>query len=1014
MVNILKNFKFCVEENPNKVAIFDDDTEITYQQLDKITSLFANRLSTYNITSNKVIPLLISPSKETIITIITLYKLGLAYTPISIQFPNSRIEGLIEDSEANILISDQDIVLKNNVNIINLNEELKIVYDNLKSKAICLNIDVELADSDLAYIIYTSGSTGKPKGVKITHGNLNNLLLNMQQYYPVKQGDKYILSTPYTFDVSVAEIFSCIVGGGSLYITNAESGNDLKNLFQKVVKHEITHMALSPAVLNMILSMSEDKTIEEVNQTLKYLMIAGEEFKPALANKVLKLMPNVYVDNLYGPTENTVYSTRYRLNNQNYIHHVPIGKALNGVETYILNDKLKKCEVDEIGELYLAGNNLSEGYYNNDIKTSESFIYITGKKLYKTGDLCKYDSEANIVFIKRNDKQIQINGIRVELEEIENILLNNSKIDGCKILYYENNLICFYTMSEAFYTNTIKDNAKSLLPSYMVPHYFIRIEKFPLNVNRKIDKQKLISIFNDKFKSINKEDLSNIEYKLREIFSEVCNRELDYISKNDHFFDKLGADSLKNISCIIRIEKEFNVQLDDGFIYRNPTIVSIAEKIEEKQTKSQSSISQQTHIPLEKANFIINQYFKNVSQEIKYNKLMTTEKTYYLQKVYFHDEFNSIVTFNIQYPKTYGTSDIITSINTLIKNNEMLRSVLTKDDNELFFKTYEDVVLPIYNLNLPMDYYSDDYNSAKEKIINILENEITQSVLNNLLYRVVIIENNDNQELILLMSHHISDYSNFHIIKKQLFNPFKPSQNYFDFIKTLDSNSEILTAENYFLNDDLNKIGKQQLEINKDKNKEFLILKYEVSKIESLENEEIISYINYLLTQMMCEVLDNEMISISSILNERQFSYNDFTNNIGDFHFSITTVGKINESYQDFKSRMTCIVNDYKKGFNIMNVIFKNYPNMNKTQKHLEELYDLNPSLKTNYLGKIREEEIEDLVKSLKLTKVQLNKFPVDKLYVTFFTTDKYVYITFLTNPQLNEDVIQRYEFIKD
>ncbi|MDK1672847.1 non-ribosomal peptide synthetase [Staphylococcus saprophyticus] len=1008
MIDILNEFKRGVNELPNKIAIYDSTSKITYKELDEITTQFAKKLLNYNIQENKVIPLILEPSKETIIAIIALYKLGLAYTPISVKFPLSRIELLVEDSKSNLLITSKDITIKNNIKIINILSELNDTKFNVDEKN--ENELIQLQPNDLAYIIYTSGSTGKPKGVEINHSNLSNLLANMQKYYPIEKGDNYILSTPYTFDVSVVEIFGWIIGKGSLYITNAESGDELKNLLNQVINNNITHMALSPAVLSMLLNVNDSKTLSKVDSTLKYLMIAGEEFKPDLANKVKKMLPNVKVDNLYGPTENTVYSTRYRLEEVTYKDYVPIGKTLDNVEGYILDENHNECEIGEVGKLFLAGDSTSKGYYNNVLKTNESFVQIKGKLLYSTGDLCKYDENNNIVFIGRVDSQIQINGIRVELEEIENTMITSiDEIQDCKVLYDNNFLKCFFITNKEIEEKDLKMKTKNILPSYMVPHYYLKVKEFPLNVNRKIDTKQLLKSFESELKYHDLEELSSDELKVRNIFSKVCNKNPNSIGKNDHFFNTLGADSLKNVTCIIYLEKEFDVNLDDGYIYRNPTIEKIVKNLKSNQFYNYDN--RNNEYSTSEANAYIKEQLKKSKAKGLYHNLKGIYNTYYLQKVYYYDNFESVITVDLTFPKDTSNYEITEKIIRIIQNNEMLRTVINKDNNSIVFEEYSNITPPLFDLDLPLDYKSEKYKEIKNSAIEMLGDNIIDNLVKNLLYRIILINNNDNKNIILVLSHHIADYSNVHIIKKQFYTSSKPEYTYFDFIDLINENSTMEKAKDIDLNVELNKIGKQALDLEQDNKKEFTVLKYKYSDLNSQDNSGIISSVNYIVSQLICEGLKKESISISTILNLREFSNLSFYDNIGDFHFSLTTIGKLGESHKEFQERIDMIKTNYFNGFSTMNAIFKNYPQMSDSQRYLEELYDLNPTLKTNYLGQIRDENINDIINHLKNTKIQLNKFPVSKLYVTFFNTKNYVYIVFLTTPLIDETLINKYGF---
>ncbi|WP_172967584.1 AMP-binding protein, partial [Weizmannia acidilactici] len=304
----IEKFYSSVEKYSSSIAIYDDETKYTYKELKIIVNKVANELKQNGIELNQCVPLIMKPSTNLIIVILALYQIGAYYLPIAHSFPKKRKLLFLKDSNSDCYISDEE-ELKTNKKYINV---MKLINKAKNNNHIATHSKIK--EGKYAYRIYTSGSTGAPKGVLVTQDNLRYILTNMNKYFPCNRGDKYILTTPYTFDVSITEIFGWIYGGGSLYVSSKVSSKALTELPKMVIDNNITHLALSPSILNMILSTCRYEYLEMMDKTLKYIMIAGEELIPELANKLNSIFKSAKTFNLYGPTEATVYATYYEMN----------------------------------------------------------------------------------------------------------------------------------------------------------------------------------------------------------------------------------------------------------------------------------------------------------------------------------------------------------------------------------------------------------------------------------------------------------------------------------------------------------------------------------------------------------------------------------------------------------------------------------------------------------------------------------------------------------------------------
>ena len=994
MGNVLAKFKERVSQIPEATAIIYEGQKMTYKQLDELSSKLANYLYKNNYSENAFIPIYMPPCPEMIVSILGVLKVGAAYLPISTEYPAHRINMLIEDSNSKIILKNTNDLLNVNVKQIHVRNIITSDYsDSFDEKK-----------GEFAYLMYTSGSTGKPKGVKVTHSNLEYILNNMQKYYPISRSDKYILSTPFTFDVSVVEIFGWIYGGGALVIPTQENSRNFRKLAHLIEVHKVTHMALSPAILNLMLDKLNEHDIDKLDRNLKYLMVAGEEFKASLAHKAIKYLKNVCIENLYGPTECTVYATRYRIDHDFNRSTVPIGKELDGVQIKILDSNGIEVPIGVQGEMYISGNGVAEGYLNLPTINNEKFLFIDGEKYYKTGDYAKRLKDGNIEFIGRKDYQVQINGIRVELGEIEDIILKEIKeINMVKVLYENNKLYCFYQAKKAIVSDDIKKILKNFLPSYMIPNFYKQIDEFPLTINRKIDTKALMSYHDDAdmIHNVIQNDVSDTQQKILSIFRETLH--VDSISLYDSFFD-LGGDSLDVISVIIELENYYNINLDESVLYNHQNVSELAGYIE-KRLEQENEVTKQFQKTAEDINIdhiksqISSSYYKN-------NKSIgTIEKVYpvyYHQKNYIKDNFNSAIDIKIDVKKDFQLERVIQACKDIILSNELLRSVISLESEQVVFKqvkldmdSYE---IPLFDLS---EYSYDSATLLVDEMTKTMAEVVLKSPLDELLYTVAIFELQQKYIVVFVLSHNIADLSNKHILIKQfmdLLNGHKLGNRleYKDFIDFMESKNKLAYISNCDYTKKLLKVNDNRVKVQS--SDDLLLLKFHFdNKLRT--TFDIIDKMNYISTQILSRVIGQKEFIYQTIVNIRKYKDLDFSNCIGDYHTSMVLLGKPEETFEEFKDRMEEVYSMYRDGFNPIYLFAKGFPNMSETHKDLYRLYGVNPIAKTNYLGTIKNEQLNVMFDSLEETRKNLSTLRDNLFFITSFSTKDYIYIAFLNKP---------------
>ncbi|WP_207750723.1 non-ribosomal peptide synthetase [Anaeromonas gelatinilytica] len=543
-------FEVQVEKTPDNIAVMFEDKRLNYRELNNRANSLARVLRNKGVKGDSIVGVMLERSLEMIIGIIGILKAGGAYLPIDTKYPRERIEYMLKDSKSDILLSKKSLAdnIEFKGEIIDLYKES--LFDEDSS-----NLEKINKSSDLAYVIYTSGTTGKPKGVMVEHHNVINLLTHMERNYPVEHNDVYLLKTNYVFDVSVTELFGWFIGCGSLAVMKENYQRDIHAIINSIDRFKVTHINAVPSML-IIFNEIIKNDLGRLD-SLKYLFAAGEELNTKVVYDFYNKFSKIKLQNLYGPTETTIYSSMYSVDKKMKCKNIPIGKAIQNTTLYVLNNN-EIVPIGVPGELYISGDGVTRGYLNRPELTSEKFVenpFEPGERMYKTGDLARWLPDGNIEFLGRMDNQVKIRGFRIELGEIENRLLEYESIKEVAVVTIENKekekYICAYVVSENETTKSdLKSYLKERLPEYMIPSYFEQLEKMPLNNNGKLDRSALPELnINDALEEY-EAPRNSVEETLAKIWSEVLG--IEKVGINDNFFE-LGGNSLKLVSLYNKI-----------------------------------------------------------------------------------------------------------------------------------------------------------------------------------------------------------------------------------------------------------------------------------------------------------------------------------------------------------------------------------------------------------------------------------------------------------------------------
>ncbi|WP_460263293.1 amino acid adenylation domain-containing protein [Clostridium sporogenes] len=714
-----------VEKTPDNVAVVFEDKKLTYRELNERANSLARVLRDKGVKADSIVGIMVERSLEMIVGIMGILKAGGAYLPIDPNYPKERIEYMLKDSNSKILLSKSDLV-----ETIEFDGEFIDLYnENLFNKE-SSNLEKINNSSNLAYIIYTSGTTGKPKGAMIEHRSLVNRLNWMQNKYPISEKDTILQKTTYTFDVSVWEILWWSLVGAKVCMLSPNGEKDPMKIIETIDKYKVTTMHFVPSMLNVFMYCVEENRNNMDLSTLRQVFSSGEALNFKQVERFHKEFGNdKKLINLYGPTEATIEVSYFDCINDGK-RVIPIGKPIDNIKLYILKNN-KPVPVGVSGELYIAGDGLARGYVNRIELTSEKFIdnpFEPETKMYKTGDLARWLPDGNIEFLGRIDNQVKIRGFRIELGEIENRLLQHENIKEAAVLVKENKdsekYICAYVVSEKNLEELdLKSHLKETLPEYMVPAYFVELEKMPLTANGKLNRRALPEPNLDAGLVEYEAPRNKVEEILAKIWSEILG--IGKVGINDNFFD-LGGHSLKATMLMTKIHKELNKEVPLKELFKSPTIKELGKYIEDAEENLYSKIEK--------------------IEEKEYYETSSAQKRMYMLQQFDKDSiaYNMPAVFELE--GKVDKDKIEETFRKLTERHEALRTYFEVLNGEIIQKIQKNYVFKLDRR---------DENVNIEDVINkfVRSFDLEKAPL----FRVELVENKEKTYLLIDMHHIISD-----------------------------------------------------------------------------------------------------------------------------------------------------------------------------------------------------------------------------------------------------------------
>jgi len=629
---VLTVFASRVLSSPNAIAAAHGNARITYGELDVESNRLARFLFDQGLEPEGCVGVMLDRSLDVVIVLLGILKAGGAYVPINRTTPVERLHYLLKDTQARILISDTQQM-----------EDLTSLHESCQDLETIMCIDVdeveasaseendESSDEDwiyrdflqsdntsepklvgrsawmttpdgpvstartptsLAYVLYTSGTSGRPKGVMVEHRSILRLVLNTN-YIDLDDSDRILQTGSLAFDASTFEIWGALLNGGCVCFPDQH--DDILNsvrLRQLITEHSITTLFLTTSLFNLLVDNDVDAFAG-----LRHLLTGGERVSAAHISKVHHALPSMTLNHVYGPTENTTFSTSFHVSSP-YERDVPIGAPIANSTAYVLDENLELLPVGAAGELFTGGDGLARGYLNDPDLTAKKFTehpFEPGHRVYRTGDLARWRQDGTLEYLGRIDDQVKIRGFRIEPAEIENILLQLESVRQVSVLTIETEnhgreLAAYVGTDQAMDTADIRAHLRRLLPDYMIPAHIILQPSLPLNQNGKVDRKALPNPADLRSAHVGTEvPQTETETALGQIWEEILG--VESVGTTDDFFDT-GGHSLLVVGMVSKIHERLGVELPFAQVFETPTIRDLAAVLVDQATFNNRAIDE--------------------------------------------------------------------------------------------------------------------------------------------------------------------------------------------------------------------------------------------------------------------------------------------------------------------------------------------------------------------------------------------------------------------------------------
>lgn len=761
---IIQALEDMAAKTPDRNAILFKDRILSYRQFNEKANGLAYNLQSQFIGPGDFVVILAQRSMEMVLAIFAVLKTGAAYVPVSVDYPQERIQYIVNDCKPKAILVYQSQELEN-VDVPVLDLEQNSMWEGETS-----NLGIINKGTDPIYCIYTSGTTGKPKGVVNQHKGLWNLISWMQKEYPLGKEDAIMQKTTYVFDVSASELFWWCYAGASLVIPEPEVEKDPVAIAEAIERYGVTVIDFVPSMLSAFLgSISHNETLLQKIRGLKHVIAAGEALTVGIVDEFYqvarKIESSMKLANIYGPTEASIYSAYY--NCHEHMESVPIGKPVGNAKLYILQGN-KQCGIGIPGELCITGEGVAKGYLNLPELTAQKFVenpYGEGV-MYRSGDLAYWNYNGDIEYLGRIDSQVKIRGFRIELGEVETAVRRYEAIKECAVIarkdsFNENALFCYYVADQQISITRLKEWLKEYIPDYMIPGYMMQIDEIPITNNGKLNRRMLPEI-TVKAENTYLPPRNETEEALCSLYQEILG--VERVGVQDDFF-ALGGHSLRATRLVNRINGELCSGVSLRMIFAKPTVEEMAKLIHSINSEKDQKIP--------------------YAVKKTYYPMSSPQKRIYLVTRMAPDG----VTYNI--PQNYklmgelDTTRFYEAYKEVVFKHEILRTGFEMRGDELIQVIYEERT-PDY------EYVEHDERSDEE----IMESFVAPFDLKSgSLVRIKLVKRQGYMLLLLDMHHIITDGVSIGLFFKELARAYNGEEDAFEIRQYKDYSEWMLTRD---------------------------------------------------------------------------------------------------------------------------------------------------------------------------------------------------------------------------
>jgi amino acid adenylation domain-containing protein len=583
--SVAQLFEEVVAEHSHAVAVVFGDQELTYSELNRRANHLAHVLRGLGVEEETLVGCCLDRSADLIVSLVAILKAGGAYVPLDPSYPKERFDFLLDDTRTKVILTQKSLA-----SVFEGRSVRTVCVDELpasSSSADEANPPASGGPESLAYVMYTSGSTGRPKGVLVENRAIIRLVRNTN-YCHFGPQEVFLLFAPVAFDASTFEIWGPLLNGGRLVVMPPRA-TSLQELGRALRENAVTTLFLTTAFFNLMV----DQSLEDL-RPVRQLLTGGEFVSPRHFRRAHENLPECALYHVYGPTENTTFSTYYPLpRGRAPLSSVPIGRPISNSRVYVLDEAMRPVSVGETGELYTAGDGLARGYLNNPGATGEKFLadpFIANprEKMYRTGDLARWTADGNLEFLGRTDNQVKILGHRIEPGEIETVLTMHPGVKHVSVVAHTDEsgtkrLVGYYASSTlpGPSPKELRQFLQGKLPQYMVPALFVPMSALPLSTNGKVDRTALPApVFASEGAPNAEAPASQVEQMIAELWKRVLR--IESVGLDDNFFD-IGGDSLLLVAVHSNLQKTLQMEIQVTDLFEFTTVRTLARRLNEQQ-----------------------------------------------------------------------------------------------------------------------------------------------------------------------------------------------------------------------------------------------------------------------------------------------------------------------------------------------------------------------------------------------------------------------------------------------